>query len=236
MKNLTAIIFILLGFLSFSQEADYLKVPQLQTKATYTTEVQPDKITLSIILSENNLKGKTSVEEMEKRMEIVLNENNIDIKKQLTLKDLSSNFQGYFLKKTEVQKTKNYYLEVYDAITAGKILKGLEKQEISNVKLVKTEYSKIEELKIELKGKAVSKAKNQAEEMVKMLNQKLGQAIFISDLEVNYLTGQVSGLNILGLNSFKHKIEESEFDEHEFDINFDSIRVDATIIVYFKLE
>lgn len=231
MKKLTLVLLLFSTF-CFSQEADYTKTPQLQTKATYTTEVNPDKITLSITLSESNTKGKVSVEELEQRMEKVLTENKVDIKKQLTLTDLSSNFKDYFLKKTDVQKTKNYELEVYDTASAGKILKGLESQDISNVQLLKTEYTKLEELKIELKGKAILKAKKQAEKMVENLNQNLGPALFISDLETNisgFLKGRASGVNVRGLNSL---YSEADLD---MEIDFDKIRVDATVIVYFEL-
>ena len=233
MKKLLFVLLFISTF-AFSQETDYAKIPQLQTKATFTTEVTPDKITVSIKISEENTKGKISVEELESRMEKVLKENNIDLKTQLTLTDLSSNFKDYFFKKTDVQKTKNYELEIFDAVSAGKILKGLENQEISNIELLKTEYTKLEELKIELKGKAIIKAKKQALEMVENLNQKLGPAIFISDLETNIgrmLSGRVSGINIRGMNSIGYDKKESNLN-----INFDKIKVDASVVVYFKIE
>jgi uncharacterized protein YggE len=235
MRQIILIVCLLINSYIYSQEIDYTKVPQIQTKATFTTEIQPDIITLSIAISESNTKGKVSLEELERKLENVLKLNSIDISKQLTLRDLSSNYQSYFLKKTDVQKTKNFNLEVYNANVAGKILRELADNDISNFRLLKTEYSKLEELKIELKGKAVSKAKRQAEEMTKALNQKVGDVIFISDVEtniVNYLSGQVAGLNIRGVNSIGYKEKE----ESNLDIGFDNIRVDATVIVYFKIE
>jgi len=229
MKPWIFLIF-LFSFISFAQETDYSKIPQLQTKATFTTEVNPDKITLSIVLSEENTRGRVSLEELESRMKQVLISNNVDIQKQLTLTDLSSNFRDYFLKKTEVQKSKNYQLVIYDAVDAGKILTDLESKEISNVQLLKTEYSKLEELKLELKGKAILKAKKQAEEMVKNLNQKLGPALFISDMETNItnlLQGRVRGINA---------ITNDQLQNVQLSIDFNTIRVDATVTVYFRLE
>lgn len=164
----------------------------------------------------------------------VLNANHIDISKQLTLKDLSSNFQSYFLKKTEVLKTKNYLLELNDAKTAGKILRELAELDISNVKLAKTDYSKLEELKIELKGKAVEKAKRQAEEMAKATNQTVGKVLYISDAETNpihFFAGQVSGLNMKSKNA-----SSGYFEFEDSDIQFDNIRVEATVTVFFKLD
>ncbi|PCJ96105.1 MAG: SIMPL domain-containing protein [Flavobacteriaceae bacterium] len=231
MKNILLTLLLLVTTLSFSQETDYAKIPQLQTKTTFTTEVSPDKIVLSIVLSENNTRGKVSLEELEKRLQLVLKQNKIDLKKQLTLTDLSSNFQDYFLKKTDVQKTKNYHLQLGDAMTAGKVLRGLANQDISNVRLLKTEYSKIEELKIELRGKAVLKARKQAESMVKSLDQELGPAIYISDLETYFSGGYKS--RAAGLNVANYSMESMESD---LDVSFEKIRVDATVTVYFALK
>lgn len=229
MKYILICFTFLISSISLSQQMDLSNIPQIQTKATFTAEVNPDKITLSITLSEENTRGKVSIEQLEQRMQKVLLENSVDLQKQLSLVDLSSNFKNYFLRKTDVQKTKNYQLIMFDAQSAGKILKGLEKQEISNVELVKTEYVKLEELKIELKGKAVEKAKRQAEEMVKNLNQKLGSAIFISDLATN-ISRQLNGSNT-GSNFIVGYAQGPQMD-----VEFDKIRVDATVTVYFKLE
>ena len=235
MKKLVIITFLTFSLFIYSQDRDYTKIPQIQSKATYTTEVQPDKITLSITLAESNSKGKISVEQLEIKLLDVLKLNQIDISKNLTLKDLSSNFQSYFLKRTEVVKSKNYNLEINSAKVAGKILKELSENDISNVKLLKTEYSKLEELKIELKGKAVEKAKRQAEEMVKSLDKKVGSVIFIADSDANisnYLSGRVSGLNIRGANSISNYDAESE----TADVSFDNIKIEVTVMVYFELK
>lgn len=213
-----------------AQNFELNNTPQLQTKATFTQEVYADKITLSITLSEADTNDKISVEDLEKRLENVLLKNGIDLEKQLVLTNMASNFRDYFLKKTDVQKIKNYELEINDALTAGSIFKDLEKENISNVRLLKTEYSKLEELKIELKGKAVEKAKRQAEEMLKSLGQELGPAIFISDVQTN-IYPMVRSMNRSAMLSMESSNNVSE----GIDVNFDKIKVEATVTVYFKL-
>jgi hypothetical protein len=76
----------------------------------------------------------------------VLENLNIDLKKQLKIDNLASTYRKYFLKRKNVLKSKSYVLEVYDALTAGKVLIGLESKGISNVRLIKTAYSDIENL------------------------------------------------------------------------------------------
>lgn len=214
--------------ISFAQEKNYQNIPQIQTTATFTQEVTPDKIILGITLSESNTNGKVSVNELETRLKDVLLSNNIDLAKQLTLTDLSSNFKDYFIKKTDIHKVKNYELTVHNAVTASKVLKGLEEQNISNVQLVKTEYSEIEDLKIELKGKAVLKAKRQAQEIVSQLNQKLGPAIYISDMQTYYPENH---RKIMFAANAISKNESSD----ELEIDFNKISISATITVYFSL-
>ncbi len=222
------IICFFITHFSIAQNFELSHTPHLQTKATYTQEVYADKITLSITLSEADTNGKISVEELENRMEKVLSKNGIDLKKQLVLTNMASNFRDYFLKKTDVQKIKTYELVLFDALVAGSVFKGLEKEDISNVRLLKTEYSKLEELKIELKGKAVEKAKRQAEEMLKPLEQELGSAIFISDLQTQtypMMRSANMGANVL----------QASMNDSALDVNFDKIKVEATVTVYFSL-
>ena len=191
MKKLIFLLFILLSTLNgYSQTKNFIDLPYIETSAKIDTAVTPDKIWLSITVTEKDTKGKVSVEEQENKMAQVLKSLGIDLKKQLKLTDLSSNFKKYFLRSQDVLKTKSFSLVVYDAVTAGKVIQGLEKQDIANVELEKTEYSGLEQLKLELKSKAVLQAKKQAEAMVRPLGQKVGKAIFISDdnaYSINYV-------------------------------------------------
>ena len=230
-------LIVLLTFLTFqtySQTKNFIDKPYLETKATVDTLVTPDRIYLSILITEKDTKGRTPVEELENRMNTKLIALGIDTKKQLTLSDVTSNFKNYFLKRTDVLKNKAYSLLVYDAVTAGKVIVGLESIEISNVHLIKTEYSKIEQLKMELKQKAVYKAKMQAESMLKPLNQKLGKAMYISDVNSNIariLQGKSAGIQIRGLAVIN---KEEEYDP--IDIAFEQIKLESSITINFGIE
>ena len=227
------LLFTFLTFQSYSQTKNFIDKPYLETAATVDTLVIPDRIYLSILITEKDTRGKISVEELENRMNTKLIALGIDTKKQLTLNDVTSNFKTYFLKGKDVLKNKAYTLLVYDANTAGKVIVGLESIEISNVYLSKTEYSKIEQLKIELKQKAVVKAKMQAESMLKPLNQNLGKAIYLSDLNssiTNMLQGKAAGIQIRGYSSIK----ANEY--KPIDIEFERIRIESTIKVTFGID
>ncbi|BDD00567.1 SIMPL domain-containing protein [Persicobacter psychrovividus] len=167
--------------LANGQSKNFIDQPYLETTAKVDSLVKPDIIYLDILLDEKDSKNRTSVEVLENSMAAKLSDLGIDLETQLTLSDLASNFKKHFLKQKDVLKSKAYKLKVFDAQTAGKVIVELENIGISNVSLDKTEFSKIEALKLALKSKAVRKAKLQAEYLVAPLNQKIGGALFITD-------------------------------------------------------
>jgi len=232
MKNIgIVILLILLSLQSYSQTKNFIDQPYLETTAVVDTLVVPDRIYLSILISEADTKGKISVEELENRMNSKLIELGIDTKKQLFLTDAASNFKTYFLRSKDVLKNKSYNLLVYDAVTAGKVIVGLESIEISNVQLSKTEFSKMETLKLQLKQEAVSKAKLQGETILKPLNQKLGKAIFISDMNFNvYRSSNLDEIIVTGYA--KGKQEQFE----PINIEFEKIKIESRINITFAID
>ncbi len=194
MKNIG--LYILLGFLSlrtFGQSKNFIDQPFLETTAEVDTLVVPDKIHLLIILNEEDNRNRKSTEELEASMLQVLNSLKIDLAKNLSILDYSSDFKKYFLGGQKILKTKMYSLIVNDVQTVGKVIAGLERKEISNVSINKTEYSKSEQLLLNLKAKAILKAKQNAEKMVEPLNQKIGKAIYISDQDSESITNRYQG-------------------------------------------
>ena len=229
-KNILLAIIMAYSFVGFSQSKNFIDQPYIETNAQVDTLITPDRIFLNILVLEKDTKGKTSVEELESKMETTLKKLGIDTKKNLTLNDLATNFKKYFLKQQDVHESKAYTLMVNDAITAGKVIIALENIEISNVSLDRTEYSKIEDLKLILLSKAVAKAKKQATYMSSTIDQKVGAAIYISDQSNNYMHREASGLQIRGY---------AAMDQKEFkpaDIEFEKIKVESRVAVKFKLE
>ena len=235
MKHLKILILslIFVTTLSFSQTKNFIDLPYIETSAKVDTLVVPDRIYLTIILTEKDTKGKISLESLEQKMADKLTSIGIDLSKQLVTFDLSSNFKKYFLKQQDILKAKSYSLLVYDGKTAMKVIVDLESENISNVSLEKTEYSKIEQLQLELKTKAILKAKQNALSMANPLNQKVGNAIFISDFNdmPDALQGRMAGIRIRGISSSnKSSVYEP------IDIEFQKIKVETEVNVKFRLE
>jgi hypothetical protein len=231
-------LLLIIGFLTLqghSQTKNFIDQPFLETIAEVDTLVTPDKIHLMIILNEEDNRNRKSTEELEASMFKVLKSLSIDLEKSLSLVDYSSDFKKYFLAGQKILKTKMFSLILKDAQTVGKVMAGLEREEISNVSISKTEYSKSEQLLLELRAKAILKAKRNAENMVAPLNQKIGKAIYVSDLETASITsqlqGKVAGVQIRGASS----IYGSRAKE-DIMIDFEKMEFSAKVNVKFIIE
>lgn len=235
MKKIITLILLIIVTKSISQTKTFIDLPYIETSAKVDTLVIPDRIYLNISITEKDTKGKVSVEELESKMNEKFKSMGINVETQLSLNDLASNYKKYFLKQQDILKNKNYTLLLYDAKISGKVLIALEEMEISNVVLEKTEYSKEDEMILILKNKAIERAKNQAIAMTKPLNQKVGNAIYISDLKDDIgrrLSGSVAGVTIRGSKSLSYS--SSEF--IPADIEFAKIKIETELNVKFKLE
>lgn len=212
-----------------AQEKNFIDQPYLETNSRADTLVVPDRIYLGIEIKEEDTRGKTSVEELENRMAARLKALGINLDDQLMLADLASNFKDYFLRKTDVQKSKAYSLLVYDALTAGKVIQELEGIGISNISLLKTEYAAMDELKTLLRQKAVLRAKKQAAAMLQPLGHTLGKALYISDLNTDYsgMQGMATGIVVRGYAMEK---------QQPLDVAFEKISVEAMVNIKFAID
>lgn len=181
--NLT-LFFIALVFAGQAQMKSFIDQPYVEVAGSADTLVTPDEIFIAINISEKDTKNKTSVEELERKMFDALKAMGIDVEKDLTTSDLSSNFKTYFLKSKDIMKSKDYMLKVKNAVTATKVFIKLEDLGISNSSIDHVDYSKMEEMKNIMRTKAIENAKSRAIALTQPLQQGIGPAIFISDNEV----------------------------------------------------
>ena len=213
-----------------AQTKNFIDQPYLETTASVDTLVVPDRIYLTIYISEKDTKDRKSVEELENRMQQKLSELGIDTQEQLSLGSLSSNFKDYFLRKTGVLKSKYYILLVYDALKAGQVIQGLESVGIANVNFQKAEVSNIDDLKLMLRAKAVEKAAKQAQIMVAALDQNVGNALYISDMN----TGIIYGWR--GRTAMAEMAMAKADSFEPIDVDFQKVKVSSTVNVKFAIE
>lgn len=230
MKNsILSLMAVLCATSLFAQSKSFLDTPYLETSSQVDTLVTPDKIYLNITIQEKDSKGRVSVEEQENKMASRLKALGIDLDKQLVIKDFSSNFKKYFLRDKEVLKSKQYSLLVYSGKQVGDVMVALEQLDIANAFVEKTEYSKMDALELELKSRAIKKAKLKADALTKPLGQKVGMAIHIVDNSQPYYPRYNQPVMMA-------KMEMMDVEQNQpLDIDFEKIKVESMVNVKFAL-
>jgi uncharacterized protein YggE len=235
MKNIFLAVICAITFNLYSQSKNFIDQPYVEVSARVDTLVTPDKIFLKIIIAEKDSKGKQSVEELDENLFAKLTANGVNLKEQLTLNDVASNYKKYFLRGQDINKTKTYTLLLYDAATTGKVLGDLEEVGISNISVEKTEYSKLEELKSILRKRAALKAKKQAIDLSQPFNKKIGEPLYISDgnsFSLDALSGRVAGVEIRTKRALGYAVASVQ----GADIEFQKVRAQIDVNAVFKLE
>ena len=217
-----------------SQTKNFLDQPYIEVAGSADTLVTPNEIYIKIIISEKDTKDRISVEGLELKMYNVLKALGIDVDKNLTTSDMASNFKFYFLRSKDVMKSKQYILQVRDAVTASKVFIELENLGISNTSIDRVDHSDLESIKNQMRSKAVENARARAVALTKPLNQTIGTAIHIADNEVYNTSNQVHG-RLEEVVVVAYGIKNKNMQELP-SIEFEKIKVATNINVKFTLK
>jgi uncharacterized protein YggE len=240
MKHLIIGFLLTISIIGFAQNGDKNFIDQNYIEVTGKAEMEvvPDMIYLKIILSDKDNKNKQSLDEIDKTMISKLKEIGVEVSKDLSIKDFTSNFKSYWISKTDILLTKQYQLIIHDTKTLQKVYFEFQKLGISNVSIDKLDHSKIEQFRKEVKINAIKAAKDKAESLAIAVNQTIGKALFIQEadfsnpsLTANPLQGMVSGLNVnlRGASNYSN-------DTSNQDIEFEKINLGYSILVRFELK
>jgi uncharacterized protein YggE len=230
MKKLIIVIclFFYTSIIAQSGVKNFIDQNYIEITGVVETEITPDEIYLSIIINEKDKKGKISVEQQETAMIKKLKQIGIDLKKDFTIKDFSSNYKFYFLKRTDILKSKKYQLIVHDGLTLGKVFHALEDIEISNVSIEKVSHTKIEEHRSAAKIKALKAAKQKAMEYAEAIDQSIGNALYIQEINRNV---RPQYLNQIAVRDYAKDDSEAVND-----IDFEKIKIHASVLARFELK
>jgi len=214
-------------------EKNFIDRPYIEVTGKAEMEVTPDRIYMSITINEKDSKGKIVLAQSEKDMMGKLKGLGIDTKKDLTVKDMSSNFKKYWIKNSDIMTSKDYQLLVTSAQTAGTVMQELEKIGISNVSIERVDHTQMEQFRKDVKIKAVQAAKEKATDLAKAIGQSAGKAIYIQ--EVDY------GNNTMYVRKLEDRISNVSFKAQGLensapDIEFEKIKLEYQINAKFDLD
>ncbi len=194
-------------------------------------EISPDEIYIRIVINESDYKGKETLEMLERKMLEKLTSIGIDLKKDFSVTDISSNFKNYWLKKHDIFTSKEYQLVVHNAQTAGKVFRELESIGISNMDIFKVDHSEMDKFKDEVKVMAIQNAKNTADLLTRAIGHKALYAIYIQENQPFYRQMPMASnmmMRVKGAEALDASYEEPE-------IEFEKIKLEYSVIVYFSI-
>ncbi|MCW3807012.1 SIMPL domain-containing protein [Plebeiibacterium marinum] len=233
MKTLILTLAVMITTATFAQQGqkNFIDHPYIEVTGKAEMQVQPDMIYIKVDIDEKDTKNKISLEELERKMINQLEKIGVDIKNDVKLKDISSNFKYYFLQKKDIVLSKEYQVLVKNGQTAGRVFLELEKIGISNISIEKVDHSEIEDLRNEVKINAIKAAKEKAGHLAKAINQSAGKAIFIQEQNYMLYRPAVS-------NAFYMKGDASSLDMEKAkvpEIEFEKIKLEYSILCRFDL-
>jgi hypothetical protein len=235
--KLIAFFMLLAGTIPYDCEAqagdkNFIDQNYIEVIGKAEMEIVPDEIYLKILLDEKDNKNKVPVQELEQLMIRKLEEVGVDMKNDLLIKDITSNFKDYILSKNKIFLSKEYQVLVHDGKTASRVFVGLEEIGISNISIEKLEHSQIVEYRKEVKINAIKAAREKASALSNAIDQEVGRAIYIQEME-DY--GSYRPANMA--NSFTLKRSSDAGSNVEFsDVDFEKIRLEYSILCRFELK
>ena len=234
MKNLLALAFVALFSMSaMAQQVDLRK--KITVSGSAETEVMPDIIYISISLKEylkdGNSKKKVDITELENQLFRAVQNSGI-AKENLTITNLSSYTAIAEKKKNpDYLASKQYRLKVTDLNKWNSIIDGVDPKGIAYTNIESYDYSKITELKKELKIKALLAAKEKATYLVTSLGDKLGSAIDIQEVNNEQFPQSMYRSNVMYMSK-----SEDAVPAPPAEIDFKKIKLNYIMNVVFEIK
>ncbi|TSD64016.1 DUF541 domain-containing protein [Inquilinus sp. KBS0705] len=205
-------------FGAFAQSADLRR--KIEVTGTSELEVTPDIINVTITLKEY-LSGKTKVtiSQLEKQLEKAVAEAGI-AKEDFTVNDLSSwNYTDEKKKALDFLAAKQYGIKFRDLNKFNQILSKLDPKGIQSTNIDSYDYSKIEQVKNELKLKALLAAKSKAAFLLAGIGEKLGVALNIVEND-NSSFPQPRNVMYMAKSAAADVAPESDIDVRKIKLSF----------------
>lgn len=191
MKKLLLVFSILISSLFvFAQTDNQPKVRSIEVTGSANLEIVPDEVYLSVTLREY-MKDKTKVylTDIDKEFKKVLADAKIDLK-DVSVEGASGYYNYEYWKhrttKTDFLASKTYIIKLPNLEKYNELMQKMDNKGIENAWLQRTDHSKIEEYRQQVKINALKAAKEKARLMLESIGEQLGEVIYIKEINQGY--------------------------------------------------
>jgi uncharacterized protein len=228
MKKLILVAaFVACTGLTFAQSVDLRR--KIEVSGTAEQEVTPDIINVSISLQEYiDGKNKVTIDQLENQLEGAVKDAGVT-KDDFTINNLSAYNNTYQKKKNpDFLASKQYLIRLRDLNKYNQIISKIDPKGIQSTGIDSYDYSKIDELKNELKLKALLSAKQKATFLLNGINEKLGDAISITEIDNG---NSIPGPRVM----FRAAAMSTNNVPQDSDIDFKKIKLSFQINAVFEI-
>jgi len=187
-KLLTLAALCLFTYNVFAQNVDLRR--KIEVTGIAEKEVTPDIINVSISLQEYiDGKKKTTIDQLENQLETAVKEAGIP-KEDFTISNVSGWNNTWQKKKNpDFLASKQYNIRFHDLNKFNQILSKIDPKGIQSTSIESYDYSKMAELKRDLKIQALLSAKEKATYLLNSINEKTGRPISITETDNSNFPG-----------------------------------------------
>jgi uncharacterized protein YggE len=231
MKKILIAILIAVSVSGYSQTKNFIDQNYIEVTGKAEMDIIPNEIYVSIKLNGKDIKKTGTVEEVEKLMFGKLKSLNIDVTKNLVIKDMASNLNSHWIKASDINTTKEYLLLLTDANKVVSVFRELQSVGISDISVDRVEHSEITKYRQDVKIEAIKAAKAKAESLTSAIGQTCGRALYIQEQNIDIYRGRNYGSGLTS-NVFMNV----KTDDRDLDIEFQKIKLQYTVLVKFELK
>lgn len=200
-------------YTTFAQGVDLRR--KIEVTGIAEQEVTPDIINVSISLQEY---GKVTIDQLEKQLEDAVREAGIP-KEDFTINSLSSYNYKYQKKKDPAfMASKQYGIRFHDLNKFDQIIAKVDPKGIQSTNIDSYDYSKADQLKNDLKLKALLSAKAKATFLLTGLGETLGPVLNITENDIsNYPQPRAVMFKAMAAD---RSVPESDIDVRKIKLSF----------------
>lgn len=224
MKKLLIIAIIALTTASLSAQTTDLR-KKIEVNGTAEQEVTPDEIYIGISLKEymKDNKRKVTIEELEVQLQKAVAKAGI-AQEDFMINNISA-YTNYWDKKKDPTflASKQYSIKVKDLNKLNAVISAVDPKGIAYTNIERYAYSKEDELKKELKIKALKDAKTKANYLVESIGEKLGGALEINESENNNYPQPIYRTAMMKSESFADSAPQIDFKKIKLNVQIRAV-------------
>lgn len=200
---------------------------KIEVSGTAETEVTPDIIYFSISLKEY-MDGRNRMDITQLENQLIKAAADAGIPKEdLTINNIAGYTTYQKKKDPNFLASKQYRIKFHDLNKINQILSAIDPKGIQNTYIESYDYSKMDELKKDLKLKALIAARDKATYLLTGIGQKLGEPISITEVDNGGFTAPM-------LSTFMRKATVADA-APEQDIDFKKIKLSFQVNAVFEI-